>query len=520
MAEVTWENTIKLMFTEKDISQMKALGYDLGSYKDVVAQKDSIYAGVKGGSLPPPPEGPWNQEQVETFKTWIDNGTPRGLPPPPITSGWSVTTAPPAGSRYDDVLFVSDIEGWAVNSDGLVLHTTDGGINWTLQFQTPLIGSRPVYPRALAFTTKLRGWLGTLTRGYELFETTDGGESWTLVEDLPPEKPTSICGMFAVNEKVVYASGTNFPTRPVGVLKTTDGGAKWTATDMTPYATALIDIFFFDEDHGFVVGGKPKEGLSLRDNLIPVVLYTSDGGNTWENKVEDLEFDKGEWGWKIYFVNAQVGYVSLEALERAAVLKTTDGGMTWVRLPINDQQGNANLEGVGFITEKRGFVGGWGDADGNFGYTSATVDGGENWVDANEVGLFINRFRFLGDPVRVGYAAGRYIYKYNPLAPPTLESRKRELEIRKIGAMERFVNAATIQVEVPTGTKHAWLHLRDRFGEDMKVLLDEEGPAAGKRGIVWDGLDDKGSPVPPGIYLYRLTADDVVRGGCFYLGRA
>ena len=309
-------------------------------------------------------------------------------------------------------------------------------------------------------------------------------------------------------------------TGPVRVLKTTDGGAKWTAIDMTPYATALIDIFFFDEDHGFVVGGKPKEGVSIRDNLIPVVLYTSDGGVTWENKVEDLDFEAGEWGWKIYFVNAQVGYVSLEAFFRAAVLKTEDGGMTWTRLPVNDQQGNANLEGVGFITEKRGFVGGWGSFDFSAGYTSATVDGGQNWVDANEVGLFINRFRFLGEPVRVGYAAGRYVYKYNPQAPPTLESRERELEIRKAGAMQRFVNTGTIHVEVPSGTKHAWLHLRDRFGEGVKVLLDEDGPAAGKRDIVWDGLDAEGNPVPAGIYLYRLTADGAAWGGCFYLERA
>jgi photosystem II stability/assembly factor-like uncharacterized protein len=70
--------------------------------------------------------------------------------------------------------------------------------------------------------------------------------------------------------------------------------------------------------------------------------------------------------------------------------------MTWTRHPINDPQGNANLEGVGFITEDRGWVGGWGDTNFTTGHTSGTTDGGNNWVDANEVGGFINRFRFLG----------------------------------------------------------------------------------------------------------------------------
>ena len=66
-----------------------------------------------------------------------------------------------------------------------------------------------------------------------------------------------------------------------------------------------------------------------------------------------MKFEPGKWGWKIYFVNENVGYVSLESFNRGAVLKATDGGTTWTCHPINNPQGNANLEGVGFITEDR-----------------------------------------------------------------------------------------------------------------------------------------------------------------------
>jgi hypothetical protein len=34
------------------------------------------------------------------------------------------------------------------------------------------------------------------------------------------------------------------------------------------------------------------------------------------------------------------------------------------------------------------------------GLSSATTDGGRNWQDANDIGRFINRFRFFGDPGR------------------------------------------------------------------------------------------------------------------------
>jgi hypothetical protein len=66
---------------------------------------------------------------------------------------------------------------------------------------------------------------------------------------------------------------------------------------------------------------------------------------------------------KIQFLNERIGFVSLKNFDQGAILKTSDGGATWVRLPINDEQRNANLEGVGFIDEKTGWVGGWGDRD-------------------------------------------------------------------------------------------------------------------------------------------------------------
>ena len=79
------------------------------------------------------------------------------------------------------------------------------------------------------------------------------------------------------------------------------------------------------------------------------------------NRIPDVqEFPFGEWGWKIQFLNEEVGFVSLENFTQGAILKTMDGGLTWKRLPINDPQHNANLEGIGFVDEQHGWVGGWG----------------------------------------------------------------------------------------------------------------------------------------------------------------
>jgi hypothetical protein len=97
-------------------------------------------------------------------------------------------------------------------------------------------------------------------------------------------------------------------------------------------------------------------------------------GQTSVDRVADIlhELPLGEWGWKLQFLNAQVGFVSLEHFNAGAILKTTDGGLTWKRIVVNDLQQNANLEGIGFVDENHG----WGDASFRRRSSSETIDGG------------------------------------------------------------------------------------------------------------------------------------------------
>ena len=168
-----------------------------------------------------------------------------------------------------------------------------------------------------------------------------------------------MCGICSPSKNVVYASGTQYPDREAGILKTTDGGQTWTSISMAAHANLLIDNYFVDDLHGWVVGG---EGGTDYPDLKPVVLFTADGGETWENRLQNsgIDFPRGEWGWKIQFLTPQIGFVSLENDTAAAILKTTDGGQNWKRIEVKDPQKNVDLEGIGFIDEKVGWVGGWG----------------------------------------------------------------------------------------------------------------------------------------------------------------
>ncbi|MEP7342259.1 MAG: YCF48-related protein [Acidobacteriota bacterium] len=420
---------------------------------------------------------------------------------------WRPTNAPVASSRTDDIWFIDPATGWAVNSNGQILMTTDGGNSWTEQFR-----ANGTYLRCVGFASRLKGWVGTLTEPRRMFQTRDGGLTWEQVTNLPAVAPAAICGLSVVNESVIYASGTNYPNKAARMMKSVDGGETWSGWEMGEHATLLVDTYFTSPDRGWVVGGKASVANPTRNDVKPVVLFTEDGGRTWVNRVANLEaqLPLGEWGWKIFFLNQSVGYVSLENFRAGAILKTTDGGETWTRKVVNDQQGNANLEGIGFVDENHGWVGGWGSANFQGGFSSETLDGGDNWRDANEIGRFINRFRFFGNPVTVGYASGRTVFKYSaePVAPHPLALAS-AARILATNEPQDWTGPVEIAYTVPgAGAKRLTIDIWDRFGQYVRKLRDEDSPLPGSHSVIWNLEDDAGYGVSPGAYIYRITVDD------------
>jgi photosystem II stability/assembly factor-like uncharacterized protein len=508
----TWESAVKDWFSATDVDHMLPFGIDLSDYQDVRQNINRIRSAIETKRMPP---GGWAETKITCFREWIDAGMPQGETPATLT--WRPTSAKSA-TRYDDVFFLTPNLGWAVNSDAEVIHTRNGGVTWTTQTILEDVNDRPIYPRCIQFANETHGFLGTVSEAMRLYTTSNGGATWEPRPDLPAAAPQKVCGLTVVNENVVYATGTNDPSDFAAIMKTVDGGRTWTATSLEAHASILIDNHFFDEQRGLAVGGftdVPRERRT-RDDVQPVILQTEDGGNTWVNLLQDFtsQYPKGEWGWKIFVVDANVIYVSLENFHAGAIAKTSDGGKTWRRLPINDPQGNANLEGVGFVSETVGWVGGWGDARFQGGFTSATRDGGATWSNANEVGRFINRFRFFGNPVQLGYASGDTIYKYSAAAdalvgvaaarsaatpPPML-----------LGASTpaRVGLPFPIRFVVPTGAQRLRLYIWNQFAAHVRTLVAEEAPEPGERQVFWDGANSDGAPQGSGVFIYRLRIDN------------
>ena len=189
------------------------------------------------------------------------------------------------------------------------------------------------------------------------------------------------------------------------MLTTSDGGKTWEKmeVDMRPPGAGqrpgggggpppgfgrggpapLYNIYFVDENVGFIIGGRA------------VILKTEDGGKTWSRKMA-MSDTPGRGGnprplranlMGIQMINETTGFI---AGSENTILKTTDGGETWVGSSERARVGETrnNLEGIWFVSETTGWI------IGSFGTLLHTADGGENWTkqdpgfDNNLFGIF------------------------------------------------------------------------------------------------------------------------------------
>jgi len=260
----------------------------------------------------------------------------------------------------------------------------------------------------VGFADELHGWAGNKLGddGKLLYQTNDGGENWSLVDNIPEPVPPGLCGIFVYNSNIINACGRIYG--PGVFIRSEDGGSNWNSVDLNDVAEMLIDLYFWDELNGIIVGGT-SGGF---DDSHAIILGTNDGGVNWEVIYEGER--NGEWCWKISFPTPEIGYVSIQSswwddAVDEYYLKTTDGGNTWSEhvfytVAQSAENGGYSSQGIGFINEDVGWMGSYFDHP-----TLMTLDGGATWSES-EFGLHVNRIRFLSKSI--GYASGITVYKY------------------------------------------------------------------------------------------------------------
>jgi len=157
--------------------------------------------------------------------------------------------------------------------------------------------------------------------------------------------------------------------------------AQWVEIDTGFDVPFYADVFAVNSEVAFVTG---QNGLLLK---------TSDGGETWEQKDSGTDLNLG----KIQFITPQIGFVTGA---NGHLIKTEDGGETW---ELKSIEGVGTIWGMSFVNEDLFFLSGL-DLDLNSIIIKST-DGGDNW-EITSVTLPVqklNEIQFFNE--EIGYAS-------------------------------------------------------------------------------------------------------------------
>lgn len=300
-----------------------------------------------------------------------DRGVSWSLPPGDVRSTIEAIDVAPDGAVWA-------LPDYYLNrsADGSALRSTDGGATWT---RTAVVCRYPAFASSVAALDRQTAWASfdaLPQQGFHLLRTTDGGSSWTWVEPARDrdrdEWMYSRRLVFATPDSGwVLARSTYHPERDY-VARTTDGGSSWTVSMPLPLDQA--DDLCLQGETGivWVCGylGRPGEPLtgalarSTWDNAWTRVSCSRD--NTWLN---DVAFTDSSTGWA-------VGGVVRAPQSAAVILRTTDGGGTWIEAY---ETGFDELVGVAFADKTRGW------AITSSGGVIGTTDGGATWTTEAEL---------------------------------------------------------------------------------------------------------------------------------------
>lgn len=397
---------------------------------------------------------------------------------------WSqLPNAPSVGThgRFVDLYFVNTLTGYILRDGQGLFKTTNGGANF---FE--LLNYNESGGRSIGFFDANTGIIGALNSALMIIRTTDSGNSWAAVKNVTAN---GICGISIVNSNTAFGTGRYY--KPAGLIKTTDKGASWVNIPLdTNLITSAVDCHFWSADSGIVVGGYSKNSFLIGN---AVVMRTTNGGASFTRT--HITTADSAWCWKVQFLNRNLGYASVESRTLVPYLKTTDGGITWSEKPFNNDK---DQEGIGFINENTGWIGGWGTSFSGMP-TYETTDAGASWHLAGW-GRTLNRVRFINDTL--AYASGQSIYKFSP-APVGINQISGEVP-ENFSLSQNYPNPfnplTTIKYEVTTSA-YIKLIVYDNGGNEIHTLVNER-QSPGTYSVSFDALH-----LASGVYFYKLITD-------------
>jgi photosystem II stability/assembly factor-like uncharacterized protein len=258
---------------------------------------------------------------VDAGATWLD-ATPTDLSPLPAG----------VSSLGLDPFFLDEHTAWftpfnAGGTTGRIYQTLDGGVSWSVT-PVPFNNARYFFLNLTSGYALVSLGVGAGSQYVAVYQTIDGGANWTEVFTHEPGVTKSLPsggskgGFTFLDINQGWISGNNPMTDYFYLFTTVDGGMTWAQeTDISlpaAYAGSFLDTwspFFMSNTVAYL----PVRALTSGGDNFLLIYRSDDSGQTWafQSAVPD--------GRAVDFTMVDTGWVC----GGTALLKTTDGGLTW-----------------------------------------------------------------------------------------------------------------------------------------------------------------------------------------------
>lgn len=267
-----------------------------------------------------------------------------------FSTSWQQLSSP-TQLTLNSIFFTDDSTGYIVGGNtwntSIPLKTTDAGNSWSID-SLPILG-KELY--GLHFNESKNGF--AVSWGGDFYHKENPQSDWIWHNLFFPFE-TFWDVSFWGNESGIIVTGGAFQNGKI--IKVDDS---FQAAVVDTFEQELSAVFHSEKDIVHVVG-------------YGIVLRSTDGGTTWQNKGIIGDFFRA-----IHFPTTQVGYAVGSS---GSIIKTEDAGNTWnfIRNGDNLSISNEPFRSVFFTNKDNGYI------VGERGIFWKTEDGGENWEVIDE----------------------------------------------------------------------------------------------------------------------------------------
>jgi len=360
-------------------------------------------------------------------------------------------------------MFINDKVGFVLSRNplwrGYIYKTVDSGYNWSPVYEENFdLTGYDFIGNDIGFKSEEVGWAvgsgnwADESSGGIIMETTDGGENWDLVWKYPDfyESKYGLNSIHVVNTTAWAVGESGLIVR---YIDQDQWNPKTGETDLP-----LNDVFFSDENHGWIAGGYLNE-----QDFQSILLITDNGGATWQEKrfqeylINDIYFENNLHGWAVGNDTSIIGFRNaIGRFYHGIILETWDSGNNW----------NMIVDGLSEPLNAIHFKDGFGWAVGGNGLV-LRYDG-VNWIDQNTDKTYPNKFSL----------SQNYPNPFNP--------------------------TTAIGYQLPA-VSNVEISVYNLLGQKIATLVKQK-QRAGYHQVEWEA-----SGFSSGIYYYRIEVEDPAR---------